>query len=311
MHPIQISCNLAEQYREVSSAGVPAWPASRETLQAMKQILTAIDFSPESTRSLEFSIGLANRTGAGLTLIWVDHQTDRESIYENVKNELRNQARDQFEELVEQYRKKIHSGRIYYKLRKGKIYQEVAQQARLCEADIIVAGTHGVSGYEEGWIGSNAYRIVSHSPCPVITVRHDADAERRIDSIVIPIDSTLETLHKVPFTLQFAREVEAVVHIAAMMTVSTKSVRTKIEGYARKAAGEARKYGVETVISAIETDNIVKGLLDYTTNVGAQLISIMTEQGNAGSNIIGPFARQVVNDAPVPVLSIQPGLFTM
>lgn len=274
----------------------------------MKQILTAIDFSPESIRSLEFSIGLANRTGAGLTLIWVDHQTDRESIYENVKSELRNQARDQFEELVARYGEKIHTGRIYYKLRKGKIYQEVSRQAQLSEADIIVAGTHGVSGYEEGWIGSNAYRIVSHSPCPVITVRHDADAERRIDSIVMPVDSTLETLHKLPFTLQFAKEVEAVVHIAAMMTMPTKSLRTKIENYARKAAGEALRAGVTAVITPIETDNIVKGVIDHTLNVGAQLISIMTEQGNPGSNILGPFARQVVNDAPVPVLSIQPNL---
>ncbi|MDD3664723.1 MAG: universal stress protein [Bacteroidales bacterium] len=272
----------------------------------MKQILTAIDFSPESIRSLEFSIGLANRTGAGLTLVWVDHQTDRESIYENVKNELRNQARDQFEELVDQYAKKIHSGRIFYKLRKGKIYQEVSQQALLSEADIIVAGTHGVSGYEEGWIGSNAYRIVSHSPCPVITVRHDADADARIDSVVMPVDSTLETLHKLPFTLRFAADMEAVLHIAAMMTVPTKSLRTKIESYSRKAAGEARKAGITAVITPVETDNIVKGVIEHATNVGAQLISIMTEQGNPGSNILGPFARQVVNDSPMPVLSIQP-----
>ncbi len=275
----------------------------------MKQILTAIDFSPESICSLEFSIGLANRTGAGLTLVWVDHQTERESIYENVKNELRNEAREHFEELVGRYGSKIHSGRIFYKLRKGKVYQEVSRQAILSEADIIIAGTHGVSGFEEGWIGSNAYRIVSHSPCPVITLRHDADAGRRIDSIVMPVDSTLETLHKLPFTLEFAKNVEAIVHIAAMMTVSTKSLRTKIESYSRKAAGEARKMGVETVISVVETDNLVKGLLDYTGNVGAQLISIMTEQGNAGSNILGPFARQVVNDSPVPVLSIQPGQY--
>ena len=125
----------------------------------------------------------------------------------------------------------------------------------------------------------------------------------------MPVDSTLETLHKLPFTLEFAKNVEAIVHIAAMMTVSTKSLRTKIESYSRKAAGEARKMGVETVISVVETDNLVKGLLDYTGNVGAQLISIMTEQGNAGSNILGPFARQVVNDSPVPVLSIQPGQY--
>lgn len=275
----------------------------------MKQILTAIDFSPESICSLEFSIGLANRTGAGLTLVWVDHQTERESIYENVKNELRNEAREHFEELVGSYGSKIHSGRIFYKLRKGKVYQEVSRQAILSEADIIIAGTHGVSGFEEGWIGSNAYRIVSHSPCPVITLRHDADAGRRIDSIVMPVDSTLETLHKLPFTLEFAKNVEAIVHIAAMMTISTKSLRTKIESYSRKAAGEARKMGVETVISVVETDNLVKGLLEYTGNVGAQLISIMTEQGNAGSNILGPFARQVVNDSPVPVLSIQPGQY--
>ena len=48
-------------------------------------------------------------------------------------------------------------------------------------------------------IGSNAYRIVTHSPCPVITLRQQFPVKNSISKIVIPIDSSSETLQKLDF----------------------------------------------------------------------------------------------------------------
>ena len=38
-------------------------------------------------------------------------------------------------------------------------------------ADLIVMGTHGLTGVEHLLFGSTAERVVRHAPCPVMTVR--------------------------------------------------------------------------------------------------------------------------------------------
>ena len=65
----------------------------------------------------------------------------------------------------------LKAGEFNYKIRKGKVHVEIANQAKYSDAMLVIAGTHGVTGFEEFWIGSNAYRIVTYAPCPVITVR--------------------------------------------------------------------------------------------------------------------------------------------
>ena len=56
-----------------------------------------------------------------------------------------------------------------------------------------------------------------------------------------------------------------------------------------------------------EADNITETTLGYADEVGANLISIMTEQETELSNLwLGPFAAQMVNHSAIPVLSVQP-----
>ena len=57
----------------------------------------------------------------------------------------------------------------------------------------------------------------------------------------------------------------------------------------------------------IETDHITEATIEYANKVNANLISIMTEQETKTSNLwLGPYASQMVNHSPVPVLSIHP-----
>jgi nucleotide-binding universal stress UspA family protein len=193
-------------------------------------------------------------------------------------------------------------------LRKGKVYQEIANQAKYNDASIIIAGTHGVTGYEEFWIGSNAYRIVSYAPCPVITVRYDFEIKPEgITSIILPIDSTQDTRQKVPFTVQIARAFQADVHILALYTTTIKSVQRKVDNYARQVQKFLDEAGVNYSTESMFADNITNAAIEYAGKVDADLLAIMTEQETTASNILlGPFAQQMVNHSPIPVLSIQP-----
>ena len=53
--------------------------------------------------------------------------------------------------------------------------------------------------------------------------------------------------------------------------------------------------------------NITELAIDYAKKVNADLIAIMTEQTQSAKNIIlGPYAQQMVNHSPIPVISFRP-----
>ncbi|HPG33896.1 MAG: universal stress protein [Lentimicrobiaceae bacterium] len=274
----------------------------------MKDIVVAIDFSKGSLHALDYAIEFANHIKSSVVMVWVDSHTNQDFAFSSEVNEFREEANKNLDEILKANKGRLKYGKLSYKLRKGKVYQEMANQAKFSDASLIIAGTHGVTGYEEFWIGSNAYRIVSYAPCPVITVRHDFNiTPQGISSIVLPVDSTLDTLQKVPFTIEIAKIFGADVHLLALNTTSIKTMQRKVENYARQAQKFMEEAGVNYSTETILSDNITNAAIEYAQKVEADMIAIMTEQETTASNILlGPFAQQMVNFSPIPVLSIQP-----
>jgi nucleotide-binding universal stress UspA family protein len=274
----------------------------------MKEIIVAIDFSKGSLHALDYAIAFANYIKSNIMMVWVDGHVNQDSVFSTDTNEFRDEAVKNMEEIMRTRKGKMKNGKLSYKLRKGKVYQEMANQAKINNASLIIAGTHGVTGYEEFWIGSNAYKIVSYAPCPVVTVRYDFDMrEDGIKSIVLPIDSTLDTREKVPFTINMAKAFGADIHILALYTTSLKAVQRKVDNHARQVQKAISDEGINHYLEGVHAENITNASIDYAIKVNADLIAIMTEQETNASNILlGPYAQQMVNHSPVPVLSIQP-----
>jgi len=271
----------------------------------MKQIIVAIDFSKTSLNALAYGIHIANKAMADVQMVWVDNTTSEEVVFEGFAHEERNEKVALLKELQEKYAKSLKGGKLDYKTRKGKVYIEIAQQAKSINADLIIAGTHGVSGFEEFWIGSNAYRIVTNAPCPLITLRHDFKIGD-IHKIVIPIDSSQETRQKIPVASQIAQLFTSEVHVLSLYSTTLKSVQKRVDNYAQHIADYFEERKIRYVAVKKESENITRTTIDYAESVGAELIAIMTEQETTTANIfLGPYAQQMVNHSPVPVLSMR------
>ena len=271
----------------------------------MKNILVAIDFSKCSIHALEYAIILANRIKADITLVWVDNTQIDESVYLRSLESGRKEIVSNFEELIEKYSPSLEKGEMNYKIRKGKVHIEVANQAKYSDAMLVIAGTHGVTGFEEFWIGSNAYRIVTYAPCPVITIRTGFEFKPEIKNIVLPIDSTLETRQKVPFAAKIAAYFGAEIHIVSLYSTSIKAVRYKVDNYSKQVQKYLDEENVKNRMAELDAENITKSTIQYATDNDADVIAIMTEQETTTANLfLGAYAQQMVNHSPVPVLSI-------
>ena len=190
----------------------------------MKMILVAVDFSECSINALEHGITIANKADAGIEMMFVVKPDSSKDIFTEGAQTLSAMVKDKFEELVEKYQPKLGKNKLTYLVKQGKVYQEIISEADKKEVFLVIAGTHGSSGFEEFWMGSNANRIVSALRKPVITIRGGVSISRDLEKIILPLDSTPETRQKVPFTAYMAKIFNAEVHILRVYTSNVEAV---------------------------------------------------------------------------------------
>ena len=273
----------------------------------MKTIIVAVDFSDCSINALEHAINIADRSKSDIRMVWVKENKLKTDIFTCEPENIRQEVEKRFKELIKKYQPGLKKGKIEYKIIEGKIYREVVKEAEESKAFLIVAGTHGASGFEEFWAGSNANKLVSSTKIPVITIRGGVNIERYLTKILLPIDSSGETRQKATFTGKLAKYFDATIYILSVYTTKVKTVQARVNRFADQIAKFYDEEGIKYERDSIQTNNLVDSCIEYANKNDANLISIMTEQEKTASNIwLGPYASRFVNHSPFPILSIHP-----
>lgn len=273
----------------------------------MKNIIVAMDFSKGAENALEFAILVANRMKSDIQLVWVDTSSTKEIAYGPCKNEVRRDAKLELQRIVDENSNKLISGKMSMKLRKGKVYQELALVAKSLESALVVVGTHGISGFEEFWIGSNAFKIISYAPCPVISVRVNYDVNRPIKTIIVPIDNSSDSTKKIPMAANLAIAFEAEIHLLGIYTTKLSSLRKKTD----RALLESEKYLIKEKVKynrqSVSSSNLPLTVVNYAENLKADMIVIMTDQEKAShSFLLGDYSQKIINLSTLPILSVKP-----
>jgi nucleotide-binding universal stress UspA family protein len=141
----------------------------------IQRILVPIDFSEHATPVLEWATHLAQEHGARLVLLHAYHLPvefqQLEGAYlppdfwANVKLEA--------EQSLARYKSDLDARGLSVEcvVREGYPASVILDEAANQPADLIVIGTHGLSGLRHLLLGSIAERVVQKAPCPVLTVK--------------------------------------------------------------------------------------------------------------------------------------------
>lgn len=273
----------------------------------MRKIAIAIDFSKSSLNALEYAIDFANIFEADLDMIWVNKPASVESIYPEQIGIIKEEAEKRFKEMQTSLQQKL-KGKLSFAIKNGKVFKKVVDHAKNVDADLIIVGTHGISGFEEFWMGSNAYRIVSTSDLPVLTIREDyTKSPEIIKKIVLPIDKTIETRQKVPITTMIAKHFNAEVHIAGLYSSHYEDIVNTIKSYVYQTVEYLQNAKIKCFIEEIKDDDTAEGTINYAKSIDADLISIMTKhQISPQAYFVGLYSQHMVNHSPIPVLTCEP-----
>jgi nucleotide-binding universal stress UspA family protein len=253
---------------------------------SFKHILVPVDGSSQSTMAFQSAISFAKKFNSELTAIHIEENSDENGF----KAKLDPHA----------------SGLAYrYMHKSGSVFKGILSAAEEIEASLIIMGTHGVTGFQEFWMGSNAYKVVSSAKCPVLTMREEKAVE--IKTIVMPIDTSFESRQKAPVAVALAKKFGATVHVLGVSVDKDKETEYQVSAYARQVLHSFDEEGISYVHEKRLGGNITNTTQEYAVSVKADVILIMTEQEpQIGSFFLGKFAQQMVNHCPIPVMSIAP-----
>lgn len=267
----------------------------------MKTIIVPVDFSVESIQGLEMAILFAKKTTVNIQMVYVQKSSGdyRPGTFE----EEHRYAEHEFEKLIDKYRPELsHDSKLRFIIKKGKIYQEIVEQTESYKDSMICASTHGASGFEEFFIGSNAYKIISSTEDPVITVRKKTPAD--IKRVVIPVRLHVDTRQKVPKALELAEIFKSEVHLISVTTSRNKQDTSRLNAYLQQSNDFAKRKGFNPVVKKLVGESTVSLVQNYCNAVDADLVAIMTSQRGSMALLTGSYAQQMVSRSDIPVLSI-------
>jgi len=276
----------------------------------MYEVLIPIDFSQESIIALEYGIDLANHLKANLRVVHVKADSLIIPFYlENKADYALNHKVDIWaSDLHEKYKHKyqVEKGIFDYKIREGNVITEVTNQAKYDDATIMVMGAHNDKSIGAKWVGSNAYRLVSHSPCPVIVVNKRMKLIHDITNIVVPIDYNIASRKKVPAVTGMAYLFDSEVHVVGLKPSDLKWMNDEMDVYVK----QVRNYIVNNAKVEVVTDQLVgsdfaQNILEYSEKVDADMLAVhVHHSNNPFVRLFQPFANELINNSLKPVLVI-------
>jgi len=192
-------------------------------------------------------------------------------------------------------------------IRQGNPTKEILKYAKEIGAGTIAMGTHGYSSWEDLVIGSNALKVLTKGPCPVLTTSTPAK-QTGYKAIILPIDTSFHSRAKVVLTMELAQQCSAKVFAVGLLAGDESNKKGAMEVMLNQVVTEALNHNVVCHTELLmNVRNRAVATVTYCNSKNGDLISIMTDQDAELSGFfLGPYALQVIQHAKVPVISIKP-----
>lgn len=275
----------------------------------IRKILIPFDFSETAALSLEHAVFMAKLLKAEIVLLHIVETVTFTSAISHALSGFEKKIETTTNAKLDEIAKEIHNHSgisVSIITEVGRIYKKIISVAKDIEADLIIMGTHGVSGYQRFNVGSNTSRVVEASPCPVISVQtHSKNIGFK--KIVLPIDESPTSRQKVNHVIEMANHYNAHVIVVGLINFNNEDAKRKFRIKVEQVEEFLAKFDISHESKIIQGDNLAKMTMSVSEEVDADLVVIMTEQEPSITGFfLGTYASQVVNHSKIPVMSVRP-----
>jgi nucleotide-binding universal stress UspA family protein len=275
---------------------------------SIKNLLLPTDFSLSNSSACKTAVAICKRQQAKLTLLYVlddsiteseDNHTVYQKEFKTIKNEIK-----QLAVKLSNQENIIVEGII----EKGTIANKICSVARKGKFDMIVVGTHGISGQSDLFIGSNAFNVIKCAPCPVLTIPGKWNRQY-FTKIVYPVRLISGTLEKYIYIQPIVEKNNSEILIVGLADSNNPITVKEMVVVVDKLKVILHNKKVKFTTKIIPTLDFSSRILETSEEFDTDLIVISAELDFEYKEYLrGPFAQQIVNYSKRPVLSIRPEL---
>jgi len=273
----------------------------------MKRILVPVDFSEYSIEALKVASQIARKNHCEIILLHLlelphrvnDTFGDSKSIPEIIF--FKNKAIENLEELMESpFLKGID---VFESVEFNKVDLGVIDSSKKNNADLIIMGSHGTSGFKELLVGSNTEKIVRYSTIPVLVIKKEAK-EFKATNFVFASDFSKETIKPFRKMLEFAKIFNSKLFLVTICTPSSFKTTNTTEKIMENFIAN---FDVENYTTHIFNDtNIENGIINFSKSINADLIGICTHGRTGLAHFYnGSIGEDLVNHASKPIITFK------
>jgi nucleotide-binding universal stress UspA family protein len=290
----------------------------------IRHVLCPIDFSDTSRRALDHAAAIAHWHDARLTLmtVFVSNRATDAWVRQLVDSE-RTRLTHALQRLCNRVTSSVHTD---VAITEGSdVHAAIAAHAAHVQADLLVMGTHGRSGFRRLVMGSVTERVLRQPPCPTLVVpphasMQDPNAVVRFRHIVCAVDFSAGSLAALSLALSLAQQSDAHLLVLNVIEVPPElleppvppidvdAIRAKAEAERLQRLRaliptEAKKLcTVETAVTEAAADHAI---LQACEARGAELVVLGISHHRAFDRLIfGSIAARIARAAPCPVLLV-------
>tara|TARA_R110000772_G_scaffold20517_3_gene57170 strand:+ start:745 stop:1584 length:840 start_codon:yes stop_codon:yes gene_type:complete len=277
----------------------------------MNKILVPVDFSEHSEYALEVAAQIAKQKNAELIVVHMlglsetiinndEFQEVREAVF------YMKLAEKRFTEFLDKdYLKDLKVTEMVHNYR---VFRELNEVALKVEADLVVMGSHGSSGFSEVFVGSNTEKVVRSSEIPVLVIKQRRK-DFQFENVVFACDFDTDNIEAYRKAMKICKVFDASVHLLYVNLPAERFRSTaQMEERVRTFLDKADNGDYNNLENVVYRDDytVEQGIYTFCNKINADLIVVSTHGRRGLAHFFfGSVGEDLANHADMPVLTFK------
>ena len=276
----------------------------------MKKILVPVDFSKKSEEALKVAAKIARKIDGEIYVLHLldipSGEMDMIDGHQVPKGPMAMMLFETTHEKFDEFLDKDYLDDIpvYEKVMTDAPVEGISEFAKKNNIDFIVMGSHGTSGLEEFFVGSNTEKVVRTSKIPVLVIKKPAD-EFKVEKVVIAGKFLGNNMTEFKKIMEFLKIFKPDIYLERVNTISnfksTKELEEVFDNFLKKVPEYSE---LKPVI--YDDYTVQEGIFNFAEKVDADLIALATRGRQGIMHFLSDsIAESVVNAAKRNILTIK------
>lgn len=276
----------------------------------MNKIIVPVDFSEYSEYALKAAASLAKKNNAEIFAL---HMLELSDFMLNISGSSQDEqsvfylklAEKKFQDFLD--KPYLEGVEVTPVVKHFKSFTEVSDIAEDHGADLIIMGSHGSSGLQEMFVGSNTEKVVRHSTVPVLIVKEEL-THVGFDHVIFACDFSEEAIPAYKKAVKTLSGLGGKVHILyvnqpAERFRSSDEIENKLKEFLTKADGNTDNFGNVAITNAYTVEH---GIFSYADRISADLLAVATYGRTGIAHFFeGSISEDLANHSKLPVLTFR------